>query len=81
MSKEIGALWMNTSKAGKKYFAGNIEVNGTELKIVCFKNEYKQNEKYPDFKIYESKPLNGAPKPEPKSTFTEEKLGEEEMGF
>jgi len=80
MSKDIGALWLNTSKAGKKYYAGSIEVNGTKIKIVCFKNDRKETEKHPDFHIYESRPLNEAS--EPKSTFTESKLGEEdEIGF
>lgn len=56
-SKDIGALWLNDSKAGTKYMAGNIEINGEKIKIVVFKNTYKKRDVEPDYKIYKSKPM------------------------
>lgn len=47
--ESIGALWKNE----KGYLTGTI--NG--VKIIAFKNDYKQEgDKQPDFKVYVSKP-------------------------
>ena len=54
--KDIGALWLNKSKAGNDYLSGNIEIDGTKHKIVIFANSYKEQEKHPDYKIYLSTP-------------------------
>ena len=54
--KDIGALWLNVSKAGTKYMSGSVEIDGVKTKIVVFKNNYKEEEKHPDYKIYLSQP-------------------------
>lgn len=56
--EDVGAIWENESKAGKKYM--NILLNGT--KYVAFQNNYKEGvEARPDWKIYPDKPKDGAP--------------------
>ncbi len=53
--ESIGALWKK-EKNGTEYFTGNIKVGETAIKIICFKNKYKEGiEKRPDYKIYLSK--------------------------
>lgn len=52
---------------GNEYFSGNIEVNGEKLKVIVFKNTYKDKENSPDYLIY-----NSRPKP------VDEKIGENE---
>ena len=47
--EKVGALWQNTSADGKQYF--NMDVEGS--KYVVFANGFKQEEKQPDFLIYE----------------------------
>lgn len=54
--KSIGALWAKTSAKGD-YFTGQIELaDGSKIKIVVFRNNYKTEDKHPDWKIFESKP-------------------------
>ena len=55
--KAIGALWKKESKAGNVYLSGQIEVNGNKINLVVFKNNYKEQKKHPDYKIYLSEPL------------------------
>jgi len=59
MNKEdqLGALWLNESKAGKKYMSGII---GGQ-KVVVFKNGYKEEDKHPDYIVYKSKPRGDEP--------------------
>lgn len=57
--KSIGALWLNESKAGKKYMSGSIEIDGVKHKVVVFKNDYKEEDKHPDYKVYPSTPRDG----------------------
>jgi hypothetical protein len=57
--KSIGALWL---KQDKDYFTGSIEVNGVFTKIIVFKNNFKEKENQPDYKIYVQKELT-EPKP------------------
>lgn len=59
MNESIGALWMNESKDGKKYMSGSVTIGGATHKIVVFKNNYKEEDKHPDYKIYPSKPRDG----------------------
>jgi len=59
--KSIGALWLNTSRAGKKYMSGVVEIDGAKHKVVVFKNDYKEEDKHPDYKIYPSTPRDGEP--------------------
>ena len=48
--KNIGALWVQESKKGKKYMAGKIG----NLRIVIFKNTYKKpDSNEPDYLVYE----------------------------
>ena len=58
--ESIGALWLNESKTGKKYMSGLIEVGGVKQKIVVFKNDYKQEDRHPDYRIYASTPQSSA---------------------
>jgi len=65
--KKIGALWLNESKSGTKYMKGIIELgDGHEpLKVVIFKNNYKERDAQPDYVMYESTPATGG---EPRTT-------------
>ena len=57
---EIGALWSRTSKDGKRYYSGSMDLdklvqeygfeNG-KISIVCFRNNYKKTDKHPDYKV------------------------------
>ena len=47
--EKVGALWQNTSGEGKPYF--NMDLMGD--KYVVFPNGYKEEDKQPDFLIYE----------------------------
>ena len=47
--QSIGALWRQKSKAGKEYMSGTI--NG--VKVVVFANEYKKEDKHPDYRIFD----------------------------
>ena len=47
----LGALWVTTSRDGKKKFLTG-EING--IKVIIFKAFGKKNERSPDFIIYES---------------------------
>jgi len=56
-SKSIGALWINESKKGVKYMLGSVEINGEITKIVIFKNNYKETDRHPDYRIFISEEL------------------------
>ena len=47
---EIGALWLK-EKDGKKFFSGQIEYPGVKLNFAIFKNEKKEKDGQPDYKI------------------------------
>ena len=47
--EKVGALWQNTSAEGKPYF--NLDLSGQ--KFVVFSNGFKEEEKQPDFLVYE----------------------------
>lgn len=50
---KIGALWMAEGKNGK-FMSGRITVDGDqEIRILVFKNGYKEESKHPDYVIYE----------------------------
>lgn len=51
--KEIGALWLRTSKQGNKFYTGKISVDGKDYNIVVFKNKNKKGQQ-PDLKIFPS---------------------------
>lgn len=48
---QVASLWLNTSKAGKKYFSGE---DNEKQKIVGFVNEDTQDGKYPSIRVYYS---------------------------
>lgn len=51
--KNIGALWLK-EKNGRKYFSGVVEPNGKDgpkLRVMVFKNEKKDSDKHPDYRI------------------------------
>jgi len=49
---EIGALWLKTSQKGTKFMTGKI--NGQD--VVVFKNQFKEQDKHPDYRVYKSQP-------------------------
>lgn len=57
---ELGALWLKDGKNGK-YMSGKITTpGGEEVQIVVFKNNYKQKENQPDYRILKSEPKGGS---------------------
>ena len=44
----LGSLWKKTSKNGNEYYTGYFRGSN----IVVFKNNYKKEEKHPDFFVY-----------------------------
>ena len=50
--KKIGALWQKTSQNGKKMLTGVLDIDGKEIRVVCFKNTDKEKETSPDVLIY-----------------------------
>lgn len=71
-NKEMGGLWINEAKSGKKYMSGVIKFNDEEVRVLIFKNEHKKaGEKSPDYRVYvddkqPSAPVEAAPKQEAK---------------
>lgn len=64
--RELGALWRRNGK-NQKYLSGYIklgdELEEKEVRLIVFTNKYKsENEKAPDFVIYESTPMENAQK-------------------
>lgn len=51
---QVGSFWLNTSKAGKKYMSGSIDLpNQGRVKVVMFKNDHKkEGETSPDYKLF-----------------------------
>lgn len=54
--KNIGALWIKTSKNGERFHSGVVEIDGVKHNIVVFKNNHKTEEKHPDYRIFLSTP-------------------------
>lgn len=56
--REIGAFWTKSSSNGK-YLSGSIEIDELgvkkKIRVVMFPNKYKDNDKKPDYVLYESK--------------------------
>lgn len=59
--KDMGALWLKTSKSGDKFFSGTVEINGEKHGIVIFKNNYKQKENQPDYRIFPQRERGESP--------------------
>ena len=49
---EMGALWKKASKGGDNFYTGLIKVEGKEIRLICFANKDKSNERAPDVRIY-----------------------------
>lgn len=58
--KELGALWIRTSRAGNEFLSGTI--NGVD--VICFKNGRKTG-KQPDYRVMKSEPRDGDASREP----------------
>ena len=57
--EELGALWKRQGK-NQTYLTGYInKANGEKIKIVVFSSKNKKSENQPDFRIYESIPMEG----------------------
>lgn len=56
--REIGAFWTKESSKGK-YLSGTIEIDELgqkrKVRVVMFPNRHKDNDKKPDYILYESK--------------------------
>ena len=48
--QKIGALWLKQGKKGK-FMSGEIEIDGVTHKLTVFKNDYKKEDKHPDYII------------------------------
>ena len=48
---KLGALWLQ-AKGDKKYMSGVIEIDGKKTSIIIFKNDYKREDKQPDYNIF-----------------------------
>lgn len=44
-------LWKTTSKNGKNYYKGSLEIEGKKYSVALFKNDNKTSEKSPDLTI------------------------------
>lgn len=54
--REIGALWCMTSHGGEDYYSGSMKINGEIVKVVIFRNKFKQEDNNePDLRIYKDK--------------------------
>lgn len=48
--KKIGALWVKNGKKGR-FLSGEIEVDGSRISVMVFKNEKGENPKRPDYTV------------------------------
>lgn len=48
--KDIGALWQKKTKTGATFLSGTIN----DVDVVIFKNDYKKEDRHPDWKVYPS---------------------------
>jgi hypothetical protein len=81
--RELGALWRRSGK-NQKYLSGYIklgdEMEEKEVRLIVFTNKYKsENEKAPDFVIYESTPMEGQAQSTNKSQNSAREDTEEEV--
>lgn len=67
MAKEnyIGAIWLRKTKKEETYLSGQLELEGKDgpkIKIVAFKNNYKERDNQPDFYIQKAMPVESPKK-------------------
>lgn len=51
---KLGALWAGKSAGGQEYMSGIISIGEEQVRIVIFPNGFKEEDRHPDFVIYES---------------------------
>ena len=51
--EKVGAMWINKSEGGNKYATALIDDN----KFILFPNNYKTEDKHPDWNIYKDRPI------------------------
>jgi len=57
-NRNIGGLWLKTSKSGNKFMSGSIEIEGKKHQFVVFKNKHKEEgSNHPDYVIFPSNPI------------------------
>ena len=61
MAKNIGALWLKTSKEGELFYSGVIRDIRGDIPIVVFQNNRKERENQPDYNIVLSEPRKEDP--------------------
>jgi hypothetical protein len=73
--KDIGAIWIKTSKAGKEWLGIKLTIEGKDYNLVAFQNAHKQGiEARPDYRIFPIQPKGDRAvgmqmiQPEPKGT-------------
>ncbi len=50
---EIGGIWIKEPmNGGEEYMTGDVIVNGVKVSFVGFRNNYKDNEKKPDWRLH-----------------------------
>jgi len=50
---KIGALWLSQGKKGN-FLSGRIELDAeNEIRVIVFKNDFKEKDNQPDYIIYE----------------------------
>ena len=54
----LGALWIKKSDGNREYLAGNLDLGPLfpKINIVVFKNDKKEKESQPDYRILLSQP-------------------------
>jgi uncharacterized protein (DUF736 family) len=57
--KDIGALWLKKSqKTDTSYLSGSIKLpSGETMKVLVFKNKYKNSSNQPDYRIFPDEKL------------------------
>jgi len=54
---EIGALWVRETKGGDEYMSGTVEIDGTKVNIVAFRNKYhEEGDNKPTWRVLKSRP-------------------------
>jgi uncharacterized protein (DUF736 family) len=80
-ARELGALWAREGK-NQNYFSGYVTVGelGFEkkIKIVGFKNNFKDSENHPDFRLYVSEDREAQSGDKPQTTGKDKTDGEDQ---
>lgn len=51
MSRQIGALWLRKSSNGIQYMSGVLNALSGDIQVAIFKNDRKEKENQPDYRI------------------------------